>query len=65
MLTGLRLAKPCKLEERSFKPVCEGWLVVPKLGKEGSCGDLNCTEQRLRIKGDDERILKRSQLFDR
>ena len=49
LLTGLRLAKPSKLEERTFESVCENWLVVPKLGKESPCGDFNCTEQRLRI----------------
>jgi hypothetical protein len=65
LLNGFRLAKPSKLEERPFEPVCEGWLAVTKLGKEGPCGDFDCTEQRLRIEGDHERIFKRCQLFDR
>ena len=65
LLTGLRLAKPSKLEERTFEPVREGWLVVSKLDKESPCGDFDRTEQRRRIEGKDERILKRSQLFDR
>jgi hypothetical protein len=65
LLTGLRFAKPSKLEERTFEPVREGWLVVTKLGKESPCGDFDRTEQRRRIEGKDERILKRSQLFER
>jgi hypothetical protein len=66
LLTVLRLAKPSKLEERTFEPVRQGWLVVSKLGKESPCGDFDRTEQRHRIvEGKDERILKRSQLFER
>jgi hypothetical protein len=65
LLTVLRLAKLSKLEERAFQSICEGWLVVTKFGKESPCGDFDRTEQRRRIEGKDERILKRSQLFDR
>ncbi len=65
LLTVLRLAKPSKLEERTFEPIREGWVVVPKLGKESPCGDFDRTEQRRRIEGKDERILKRSQLLER
>ena len=43
-LHGLRFAKPNELEERTFEPVCEGWLVVTKLGKESPCGDFDSTE---------------------
>src|SRR5215217_3657939 len=65
LLTVLRLAKPSKLEERTFEPVREGWLVVTKLGKESPGGEFDRTEQRRRIEGKDERVLKRSQLFER
>jgi len=30
LLTVLRLAKPSILEERTFEPLREGWLVVTK-----------------------------------
>jgi hypothetical protein len=65
LLSVLRLAKPNELEERTFEPLREGWLVVTKLSKESPCGDFDRTEQRCRIEGKDERILKRSQLFER
>jgi hypothetical protein len=65
LLSGLRLAKPSKLKQRTFEPLCEGWLVVTKLGNESPGGDFDRTEKRRRIEGKDERILKRSQLFER
>jgi hypothetical protein len=65
LLSVLRFAKTNKLEERAFEPVREGWLLVTKLGEEGSCGDFDGTEQRLRSKGGDQCVIEGCQLFDR
>jgi hypothetical protein len=65
LLSVLKLAKPNELEQRTFEALREGWLVVTKLGKESPCGDFYGTQERRRIEGDHERILKRSQIFER
>ena len=64
-LLGLGFAKSNKLEERAFEPGREVWLALTKLGKEGSRGDVDRTEQRLWRKGGDKRILDQHQLLDR
>ena len=64
-LIRLGFAMPNELQERAFQPVRQGWLAVTKLGKEGSCGNFDGTEQRLRSKGDDECIPQGRKLFVR